>query len=94
MTTFSNGESGLSVRNRINDAINKVDGVSAITCLNVNGTIKLDGNYPVGTNNVALGNEALDDAGLTGANNTAVGALALTASTSGNNNTAVGRVAL
>jgi hypothetical protein len=55
MTTFSNGESGLSVRNKINDAINKVDGVSEITCLNVNGTIKLDGNYPVGTNERGAG---------------------------------------
>lgn len=90
MTTFSNGESGLSVRNKINDAINKVDGVSAITCLNVNGTIKLDGNYPVGSGNVALGDLALDDAGLTGASNTAVGACALSANTTGCNNTANG----
>jgi trimeric autotransporter adhesin len=91
MTTFSNGESGLSVRNKINDAINKVDGVSEITCLNVNGTIKLDGNYPVGAANVALGDGALDDAGLTGASNTAVGACALTANTSGGSNTATGQ---
>ena len=37
------------------------------------GTIKLDGNYPVGTNNVALGDTALDDATLSGGNNTAIG---------------------
>jgi hypothetical protein len=48
------------------------------TNLEANGTIKLDGNYPVGTNNVALGDAALDDGSLTGASNTAVGACALT----------------
>ena len=31
MATFSNGESGLSVRNKINEAINKVDGATAFT---------------------------------------------------------------
>src|SRR6056300_1562770 len=30
------------------------------------GTIKLDGNYPTGTDNVALGNTALDDGSLSG----------------------------
>lgn len=58
------------------------------------GTIKLDGNYPVGTNNVALGDTALDDASLTGGNNTAIGANALTANTTGASNTAVGYQAL
>jgi hypothetical protein len=47
--------------------------------LDVNGgSIKLDGNYPVGTNNVALGNEALDDGSLTGGLNTAIGSGAMT----------------
>ena len=36
------------------------------------GTIKLDGNYPVGTSNVALGDAALD-ASLTGGTNTQLG---------------------
>ena len=36
------------------------------------GTIKLDGNYPTGSNNVALGNAALDDGSLSGDNNTAI----------------------
>jgi trimeric autotransporter adhesin len=52
------------------------------------GTIKLDGNYPVGTNNVALGDTALDS-NVSGASNVAIGADALTANTAGNN-TAVG----
>jgi hypothetical protein len=60
------------------------------TNLEATGTIKLDGNYPVGAANVALGDAALDDAGLTGASNTAVGACALTANTSGGSNTATG----
>jgi trimeric autotransporter adhesin len=61
------------------------------TNLEANGTIKLDGNYPVGTANVALGDAALDDGSLTGASNTAVGACALTANTSGASNTATGQ---
>jgi len=64
-------------------------GVASPTAtLDVNGTIKLDGNYPVGTGNVALGNTALDS-NVSGGSNTAIGADALTANTA-NNNTAVG----
>jgi len=58
------------------------------------GTIKLDGNYPTGSGNVALGNTALDDGSLSGANNTAVGSNAMTANTSGAANTTVGSLAL
>jgi hypothetical protein len=54
------------------------------------GTIKLDGNYPVGTGNVALGNAALDSGSLTGQYNVAVGDSALTTNTSGQLNTVVG----
>ena len=64
-------------------------GVASPTAtLDVNGTIKLDGNYPVGTGNVALGDTALDS-NVSGGSNTAIGADALTANTA-NNNTAVG----
>jgi len=35
------------------------------------GTIKLDGNYPVGSNNVALGDNSLSSGSLTGLQNTA-----------------------
>ena len=52
------------------------------------GTIKLDGNYPIGTDNVALGNTALTT-NVTGGSNVAVGANAL-ALTTNNSNTAVG----
>jgi len=62
--------------------------------LDVNGTIKLDGNYPTGSNNVALGNAALDDGSLSGGNNVAIGDTALSANTSGANNVSVGQEAL
>jgi len=55
------------------------------------GTIKLDGNYPTGTGNVALGDDALRDGSLSGGNNTAIGHYALYANTSGAENTSIGR---
>jgi hypothetical protein len=58
------------------------------------GTIKLDGNYPVGTGNVALGDAALDDGSLSGNYNTAIGNVAMTANTTGGGNVAVGGNAL
>jgi hypothetical protein len=57
------------------------------------GTIKLDGNYPVGTNNVALGNAA-GDAMASGGNNVSVGSSALTTNTSGGDNVAVGSASM
>ena len=78
-------------------ALTKVtgEGIGAITGdVSVDGgTIKLDGNYPVGTANVALGDTALDSL-TSGSNNTAIGSSALTANTSASNNTAVGYQAL
>ena len=68
------------------------DGLTVAGNLSVDGgTIKLDGNYPVGSDNVALGGSTLDDGSLTGDNNTAIGAAALTSNTSGSSNVAVGR---
>src|SRR5210317_671114 len=58
--------------------------------IDTQGTIKLDGNYPTGTGNVALGDSALDDGSLSGGNNTAIGNAALTANTTGSDNTAIG----
>ena len=55
------------------------------------GTIKLDGNYPTGTCNVALGDNALGSGSLSGDFNTAVGTNALLANTSADANTAIGR---
>jgi hypothetical protein len=79
----------------IADTVSKANGGTFDGAITVNGnfsadggTIKLDGNYPVGTNNVALGNAALDS-NVSGGSNTAIGADALTANTA-SNNTAVG----
>ena len=67
------------------------DGLTVAGNVSVDGgTIKLDGNYPVGSNNVALGNGALDDGSLSGNNNTAIGDDALSSNTSGGINTAIG----
>ena len=54
------------------------------------------GDFPTGTNNVVLGNTALDslDGSSPGGNNTAVGHDALTANTTASNNVAVGKDAL
>ena len=57
------------------------------------GTIKLDGNFPTGTNNLAFGDGALD-ASLTGASNTAIGSFSLTNNTSGASNTGLGFASL
>ena len=61
--------------------------------LDVTGTIKLDGNHPTATGNVAFGSTALD-ASLTGNYNTAIGHAALTTNTSGAHSVAVGGYAL
>jgi len=58
------------------------------------GTIKLDGNYPTGTDNVALGDTALDAGSLSGMGNTAIGSKSLSANTTGENNTALGEASL
>ena len=58
------------------------------------GTIKLDGNYPVGSGNVALGDTALDSTDAASIRNTALGHYALTANSTGNENTGVGSATL
>jgi trimeric autotransporter adhesin len=57
------------------------------------GTIKLDGNYPVGTANVALGDTALDSL-TSGGYNVAIGNGTLSSNTSANGNNAVGHIAM
>ena len=58
------------------------------------GTIKLDGNYPTGTGNVALGDAALSSGSLSGGNNTVIGRSVGAANTSGADNTAMGSFSL
>jgi hypothetical protein len=85
----------------IADTVSKANGGTFDGAITVNGnfsadggTIKLDGNHPVGTGNVALGNAALDDASLSGPYNVAIGNNALTANSSGDRNIATGGDAL
>jgi len=67
------------------------DGLTVAGNVSVDGgTIKLDGNYPDQTDNVALGNNALDALTAGGSYNTAIGANSLTENTSGDLNVAVG----
>ena len=54
------------------------------------GTIKLDGAFPTGTNNTALGDGALDDGSLSGGYNVAIGQAALGENEGGQENVAVG----
>jgi trimeric autotransporter adhesin len=84
MAITLNGTTGITTPAIDNQGNLSVDG----------GTIKLDGNYPVGTGNVALGNQALDDGSLSGNFNTAMGNNALTANTSGAQNTVYGAAAM
>ncbi len=85
---------------KINTNLDTLDtllgGGSDMTGISVNGDIKLDGNYPDGSNNVALGDTALDslDSGSPGGNNVAIGSAALTANTTGASNTGIGYKAL
>ena len=58
------------------------------------GTIKLDGNYPVGTANVALGDNALSSGSLSGGYNIAIGGNALASNTTGVTNVAIGAYAI
>jgi len=70
------------------------NGVTVTGNLSVDsGTIKLDGNYPTGANNVALGNNTLVSL-TTGSYSTALGHQALYLNTSGSQNTAIGAVVL
>jgi len=77
-----------------NIVVDSGDTLDVNGALDANGTIKLDGNYPTGTDNVALGNTALDTAASGSLNNTGIGSAALTALTTGSDNTAVGYNAL
>ena len=88
-----NFDSGTMVVDKVNDRVGVGNATPSAT-LDVDGTIKLDGNYPTGTNNVALGDTALDDGSLSGNHNTAIGSGALTSNTSGAENTATGTSSL
>jgi hypothetical protein len=99
--TFTTLTANTSITGTLNTAAQtNITSVGTLTGLTVNGnlsvdggTIKLDGNYPTGSNNVALGNEAFD-AVTTGASNVAIGRASLTALTTGSSNIGIGERAL
>ncbi len=67
------------------------DGLTVAGNVSVDGgTIKLDGDYPTGTENVALGNSALGSAEAGASYNVGIGSEALNQLTTGDNNTALG----
>lgn len=84
-----NFDSGTMVVDKTNDRVGVGNPTPSAT-LDVDGTIKLDGNYPTGTANVALGNQALSSGSLSGGLNTAVGNGVLLVNTSGANNSGFG----
>ena len=86
------GTIGLGINNanhKFKDAW--ITGAVNAATLNINGgTIKLDGNYPVGTDNIALGNNSLSSS--TGPGNIAIGDSVLpNITSSGSNAVAIGR---
>jgi len=100
-TGLSGGGTSGDVTLNVEAAQSGVTSLGTLTALTVNGnvsvdggTIKLDGNYPTGTGNVALGDTALDSVEAGGNYNVAIGSAALTTNTTGDTNTAVGHHAL
>ena len=76
------------------DGTSNLDIVDIDVSLDVNGTIKLDGNYPVGTTNTALGDIAFSAIQAGAERNVAVGNQALEKLTTGDDNVALGNRAL
>ncbi len=108
MTTFNNGESGSSVRTKINSAITSVDSLDTVLTvdsghlgvneasptanLHVGGDMILDVAHPSSTSSLGIGTDALEDSSAVSA--TAIGVSALKELTTGARNTAVGNLAL
>jgi hypothetical protein len=89
--TFTTGQFNTSVNV---DGTAVTDGLTVAGNVSIDGgTIKLDGNYPVATANVALGDAALNGS-ITGNYNTALGNFSMQPLTSGASNTGVGNSAL
>ena len=68
-TTVTLGDSGDTISVPSGVALSSGANLTLTGALSVDGasaTIKLDGNYPTGTENLALGDKALDDGSLSG----------------------------
>ncbi len=108
MTTFNNGESGSSVRTKINAAITSVDSLDTVLTvdsghlgineasptanLHVDGDMILNVAHPSASSSLGIGTDALQDSSAGSA--TAIGVSALKENTTGVRNTAVGQNAL
>jgi hypothetical protein len=108
MTTFNNGESGSSVRTKINAAITSVDSLDTVLTvdsghlgineasptanLHVDGDMILNVAHPSRISSLGIGTYALEDS--SGHSATAIGVSALKENTTGARNTAVGNQAL
>jgi cytoskeletal protein CcmA (bactofilin family) len=85
------GAAGIDLAGDIDvDGTANLDIVDIDVSLDANGTIKLDGSYPTGDRNVALGNTALDSVEGGAIGNTCIGNASGTAVTTGDLNTAIG----
>lgn len=87
-TTGSSYTTALTINNGQNATFTA--GIIGVSLTMVNGTIKLDGDFPTGTENVALGKSALASAQSGASYNVGIGSESLNQLTSGDNNTAVG----
>jgi hypothetical protein len=96
VTLYHNGNSKLATTSSGIDVTGTAvtDGLTVAGNLSVDGgTIKLDGNYPTGTGNLALGEQAMNGS-ISGNYNTALGDYSMQPMTSGASNTGVGGSAL
>ena len=80
---------------KVNPSQTDITAVGTLTSLTVDGAaaLKLDANYPTGTGNLGMGNNALNGS-ISGTYNTAVGDHSMYPLTSGSHNTAFGGSAL
>jgi trimeric autotransporter adhesin len=91
----SNLTSGTVPDARLSGSYTNITGLTVNGNLSVDGgTIKLDGNYPTGADNIALGDGALSSGSLSGGSNTAIGDDALRDNTTGVTNTGIGATTL
>jgi len=90
--TVDLGTSSLMYKDGFFDGTVTVHSLVVLDDEGTDATIKLDGNYPDGSANVAMGLTALDslDGSSPGGNNIAIGNAALTALTTGSHNIAIG----
>ena len=90
--TVDLGTSSLMYKNAFFDGSITTHGITVFDDEGTDATIRLDGNFPTGSRNIAFGLTALDslDGSSPGGDNIALGNAALTALTTGDHNIAIG----